>query len=112
MNVLDKLHSIFSDDATEIRNRASAVSIYLLVEDMIVKGTLDKEKEKKLRKFYIQFLKSLKREVSLGIDATNRFLVNYQNRIIQAADSKVAIQERHEKLNQALDYFLKNDKII
>src|SRR3989344_9171425 len=79
---LDKLHSIFSDYATDIKNRASGVSIYLLVEEMIIRGKLTTEKEKKLKLFYIQFLKDIKKEVRLGLDATNRFLINYQNSII------------------------------
>lgn len=111
LSLLDKLHEIFSHEAARIRNRASIVSIYLLVEELVSKGHLE-GKEKILKTFYLNFLEALQKEVRLGIDAENRFLINYQSRIIQAADSKASIKERHEKLKEALDFYLKNGKII
>lgn len=109
--VLDKLHEIFSDKATEIRNRASIVSIYLLVEEMMIRGEIE-GKEKILKKFYLDFLRHIKKEVKLGIDATNRFIISYQSRIIQAADSKSSIRDRHEKLKEALNYYSEHKKIM
>ena len=66
------------------------VSIYLMVEEMFVNGTL-KGKEEVIRNFYLKFLDELRNEVRLGIDATNRFLLLYESRVIQAADSRTAI---------------------
>lgn len=111
ISVLDALAQIFHKDTAEIRNRASIVSIYLLVEDMICRGDL-KGKERMVHNFYLDFLNSLKKEVNLGIDATNRFLITYQSRIIQSADSKNSIKDRHEKLKEAFTYYLKNKKIM
>ena len=112
LSTLDCLNSIFSHDATEIKNRASAVSIYLFVEDLMVKGKLDKDKGKKLKKFYLEFLGEIRNQVRLGFDSNNRFLVNYQNNIIQSADSKSAIEERHERIDEAFEYYLKTNNII
>lgn len=111
MSVLDKLHSIFSYKAGEITNRASVVSIYFLVEEMIQKGVLD-GKEEAIQDFYIDFLYNLKEQARLGIDATDRFLVAYQSKIIQAADSKTSIAERHDRLKEAFEYYLDTGKII
>lgn len=111
MSTLDKLNKIFGNDTAEIRNRASVVSIYLFVEEMIAKDKF-KDKEKDIRKFYLTFLDSLQREVKLGIDFKNRFLVSYQSKVIQAADSKNSIKERHQELRQAFEYYLKHSKII
>ena len=111
MSVLDKLNQIFSKDATEIRNRASIVTIYLMVEEMMFKNEL-KGREKILRQFYVNFLKELQRQVKLGFDATNRFLINYQSKVIQGADSKTAIRDRHENLKEAYQYYLEHKQII
>lgn len=111
LSVLDALWNIFSYRASEIMNRASAVSIYLLVEEMIITDEL-KDKEKIVKKFYINFLTKLREEVRKGIDAKNRFLISYQNRIIQAADSKSSITERSIKLSEAFNYYLKTGEII
>lgn len=111
LSVLNKLNEIFAETATNIRSRASVVSIYLLVEEMLSKGELD-GKEGIMRKFYLSFLKHLQSEVKLGIDAKNRFLMVYQSKIVQAADSKSSIKERHEKLKEAFKHYLKHNKII
>jgi hypothetical protein len=110
-SVLDKLHEIFGIQSYEITNRASAVSIYLLVEEMFINSTLI-GKENDIRDFYLNFLEALKKETRLGIDATNRYLLAYQTRIMQAADTKPAINERHERLKEAFSYFENTHKII
>jgi len=109
--VLHKLDAIFGEGATEIRNRAAIVSIYLLVEELLNNKELEGI-EKKLKRFYLGFLKALSKESRLGMDATNRFLINYQSRVIQAADSRTSIRERHEKLKEAFRFFLETGKII
>ena len=111
LQVLNKLDEVFSYKATRIRNRASIVSIYLMVEEMMYHNKLE-GMEKELGEFYLEFLNRLKEEVNAGIDATNRFLIQYQSRIIQAADTKTSITERHKKLEDAFDYYLKYGQII
>jgi len=110
-NVLNILDEIFGVRAAEITNRASAVSIYLMVEEMSISNTLQ-GKEGLIRDFYLGFLSELRDEVRLGIDATNRFLLLYQSRVIQAADSRTAIAERHDRLKEAFEYYLGSGSTI
>jgi uncharacterized protein with ParB-like and HNH nuclease domain len=111
MSVLDKLNDIFSEKAAEIRSRAATVSIYLLVEEMMIDNSII-GKEEKFRKFYIKFLEEIKKEIKKGFDAKNRFLIDYQSKIIQGADSKSSIEFRHNKLKDAFNYYLEQNKII
>lgn len=111
LNVLNVLDEMFGVRAAEITNRASAVSIYFMVEEMSINNTLQ-GKEGLIRDFYLGFLSELRDEVRLGIDATNRFLLLYQNRVIQAADSKTAMGERHDRLQEAFEYYLGSGSII
>lgn len=111
LSVLEKLNQIFGSEAKNIRNRASTISIYLLAEEMIKNGELI-GKEKALKRFYLEFLKELKKQVGMGIDFTNRFLMQYQTYIIQAADSKRAITERHGNLKKAFRFYLESGKMI
>ena len=111
LKILDELHGIFQDQAELIRNRASAVSIFLFVEEQIQNNRLQGN-EKILRDFYIDFLKELRHQVSLGIDFTNRFLIKYQSAVIQGADTKRSITERHESLRIAYDYYVEHHEII
>lgn len=111
LEILDKLHDVFRGQAELIRNRASAVSIFLFVEDLIQKNELQGN-EKILRDFYIDFLKELKHQVSLGIDFTNRFLIKYQSAVIQGADTKRSITERHESLMIAYNHYVEHLEII
>lgn len=111
ISVLDKLNEIFSYKSEEITNRASVVSIYLMVEEMILNGDM-KGKEDIIRDFYLRFLDKLQEESRLGIDATDRFLLAYHSRVIQAADSKTSIAERHDRLKEAFQHYLKKGEII
>lgn len=111
LSVFNKLYEIFSSKVSEFRNRASIVSIYLMVEEMMIEGELEGN-EKVVRRFYLEFLRNIKKQVKLGIDATNRFLINYQSRVIQAADSKTAIIDRQEKLREAFQFYVEHKKII
>lgn len=111
MVVLKKMNDIFGILAIEIRNRASVVSIYLFIEELYLHDDLD-GKEKIIKKFYIEFLKEIRKQVRLGIDATNRFLISYQSKVIQGADNKSAIKYRHDSLKQAFDYYISKNKII
>lgn len=111
MHILYKLNDIFGEEAREITNRASVVTIYLMVEEMVIGNKLN-GKEEVVRDFYVRFLNNLREESRLGIDATSRFLLSYQSRVIQAADSRVSIAERHDKLKFAFEHFLRTGEII
>lgn len=110
LRVLDKLDAVFSKEASELRNRASVVSIYLLVEKIMDKDEFDGKKII-LKNFYLEFIKKIKQEVSLGIDATNHFLINYQSRVIQGADTKSSITMREESLLEAFQHYQHTKKI-
>jgi len=111
ISVLDRLDSIFSYRVSEITNRASVISIYLMIEELLRGDTLS-GKEDTIREFYLEFLSTLRDEVRAGIDATNRFLMGYHSKVIQAADSKTSIAERHEKLREAFRYYLDTRQIM
>ena len=111
MGILERLHGIFGDQATEITNRASAVSIYLIVEELVNNNELG-GKEVAVKDFYIRFLSNVREEARLGIDATSRFLLSYQSRILQAADSKSSVTTRHDTLRLALQHYLETEEIM
>ena len=81
IRVFDKLNEIFGEDARELTNRASVVSIYLLVEEMIINNEIAGI-EAVLKEFYLQFMEEVRNEARLGIDATSRLLLSYESRII------------------------------
>lgn len=105
MRILTILDEMFGVRAAEITNRASVVSVYLMVEEMYLNNSLQGQ-EGLVGGFYLEFLKQLRNEVKLGIDATDRFLLLYQSRVIQAADSRTAIAERHDRLKEAFQSYL------
>ena len=111
VSTLDKLDDIFGVDAAEITNRASVVSIYLFVEELAMNGQLA-GKETDIKDFYIRFMRDVREEAKLGIDATSRFLLSYESKILQAADSRSSINERHDKLKNAFEHYLKTREII
>jgi hypothetical protein len=107
--IIVHLSKIFGINSKQIKSRASAVSLYLLFEEL--ENEISK-KENDFKNFYLLFLKRLYEESKKGINAKNKFLVNYQNKIIQGADSKGAIQFRHDNLKKAFEYYLTKNKII
>jgi hypothetical protein len=110
-HVLDTLEHIFGEQATEITNRASVVSAYLMVEELVMNGQLS-GKETAIKEFYVGFMHDVREEAKLGIDATSRFLLSYESRILQAADSKASVAERHDKLKYAFEHYLRTGEII
>jgi len=111
VNVLRKLNNIFEGEAAEIRNRAGAVSIFFFVETLLLENNL-KGREETIKKFYLKFLRAIKSEVRKGLDAENRWLMGYQSKVLQGADSRSSIETRHLLLLEAFLYFLKTKKII
>ena len=103
IQVLKELDEIFGEDASLLRSRASAVSIYLLVEEMIF---LEEPLNKKLlHDFYVHFLEDLGKEIKKGaleFKERNVFLMRYQMSIIQGADARTAIHDRHQALKKSV----------
>ena len=102
---LDNLDGIFGPSASRITNRASVVSIFMWVEELSEQGEL-RGKEEVIRSFYLRFLEAVRDEARAGLDATSRFLLSYQSRINQAADTKVAVRERHRMIKQAFEQYV------
>lgn len=107
--IFDKLYEIFGSDSVNIRNRAAIVSLFFLVEELMVKKELN---EGEIKEFYLTFLLELEKEVSLGIDAKRRNLINYYNKVVQGADHKTSIEFRHKLLKEFYNTYKKNKKII
>lgn len=111
--VFNELNEIFSTDAEMIRNRASTVSIYLLVEELIYNDQLSDKRF--IHDFYIEFLQKLGEENRKSpLDFTNRnvFLMRYQMFILQGADARTSISARHEALKKALYHYSRTQEII
>ena len=108
---LDNLDAIFGSAASQITNRASVVSIFLWVEELSEQGELCGSEET-IRKFYLRFLEAVREEARAGLDATSRFLLSYQSRINQAADTKVAVRERHRMIKEAFERYVVTGGII
>ncbi len=108
---LENLDTIFGLSAAQITNRASVVSIFLWVEELSEQGELHGN-EKTIKNFYPRFLEAVRDEARAGLDATNRFLLSYQSRINQAADTKVAVRERHRMVKQAFEHYVATGSIM
>ena len=108
---LDNLEAIFGPSAVSITNRASVVSIFLWVEELSAQGNL-RGNEEAIRNFYLRLLEAVRDEVKAGLDATSRFLLSYQSRINQAADTKVSVGERHRMIKQAFEHFIATGSIM
>jgi len=93
------LNEAFNKKTPEINNRASAVSLYLLVSELLESYSL-KGKEQMIRDFFIDFQTKLRAEIEKGTKATDPELLLYQSAIIQAADSKDSISKRHDILKK------------
>ena len=102
---LDNLDGIFGPSASRITNRASVVSIFMWVEELSEQGEL-RGKEEVITSFYLRFLEAVRDEARAGLEATSRFLLSYQSRINQAADTKVAVRERHRMIKEAFEHYV------
>ena len=100
---LDKITKHFKKRLRIIRNRATAVSVYLFVSSLIES---DREDEiDQYVDFLEAFLRTLKWQVPKGVKMHEAYhdLLKFQTSISQAAGEKTAIQKRHDFI---VDYFL------
>lgn len=104
LKVFNFLNRIFDSRMSELSNRASIVSLYLLVSDLLDKTSL-KGKEETIKEFYTHFLRKLRAEVQKGPLAKDTELIIYQSAVNQAADSKESIQRRQDILMKKLVEF-------
>ena len=108
---LDTLEGIFGSSASQITNRASVVSIFMWVEELSAQGELD-GREEEIKSFYLRFLRAVREEARAGLEATSHFLLSYQSRINQGADTKVAVRERHRMIKEAFEHYVTAGDII
>jgi hypothetical protein len=107
VNTLNVMDRIFGTEASYFSSRANAVSAYLLIEELM-KGEFDPQK---IRAFFIAFLDQLRTEVRKGIHAKNEILLNYNSRIIQAADTRTSIEARHDILSELYRHYVESNEI-
>ena len=95
---------MFKNGAPELSNRANAVSIYLLVSELMRRGNI-RGKEKILSRFFSKFVSQLRRSVNRNGSGIDPEFLRYQNATIQAADSASSIKIRHDILVERLINF-------
>jgi len=103
--VLDVMTKIFPEKCHYLKNRATIVSFYLLVSELMEKVEL-RGMLKKLNRFFNSFMKELNAEISKGVKATDAQLINYQSAVTQGADKQKTINLRRSIL---LDRLIKFD---
>jgi hypothetical protein len=99
---LEILNRSFDRRAEELENRASIVSGYLFVEELVKN---DKRSEVRLFvEFYMKFLAEVKKQALKGLDYNPRFrrLLDFQTYITQAAVEKSAIEGRTDISSQVM----------
>lgn len=103
VKVIQVMDRIFDKKTVAFRNRASIISFYLLLSEILKKNNkTTKTQLKKLKKFYINFQEDLRNEVEKGSNATDTELIVYQSNVNQAADAKESIFKRHKILIKRL----------
>lgn len=102
--VMSYLNRMFTQESPNLRNRASVVSTYLLISELMDKGNIS-GKEKKLKQFLTKFMQDLRKEIGKGVHAKDAQFINYQSAVIQGADNQKSIKLRRDILLKKLyDY--------
>lgn len=97
--VYKTLNKIFDIKTKEIKNRASVISLYLLISQLLDQKALT-NKEKVIKGFFIDFQRKLGAK-----DIKDFHIVEYQNKVIQAQDNKKSIVTRDNILKLKLCQF-------
>jgi len=102
--VFNAMEKMFPDKCHYLKNRATIVSFYLLVSELMDKIELQGI-QKKLQAFFNSFMKELNAEIGKGVKATNAQLINYQSAVTQGADKQKTISLRRSILLDSLIKF-------
>lgn len=105
--VFNALDVAFQVKTPEIRNRASVVSLFLLMSQLMKEYVIS-EKEQMVRDFFVDFQTKLSAEVARGPQAKDMELIDYQTAVIQAADTKESIEKRRKILMTRFLLFVPN----
>ena len=104
----DTIARHFGDKLRYVSNRATAVSLYLFVNELKEEGKEDEIKD--FVHFFEKFLRTLKWQIPKGVkmDEAYHDLLKFQTNISQAAGERPSIQKRHDFLREYFDYFKKD----
>lgn len=110
--ILDKLDEYFGENAKILRNRASIVSAYLFLEELVINKKDDEIPI--FVDFYIEFLGELRIQAKKGLDYDREYreLLDFQTYVIQASVAKASIERRQKILIKYFDYYLENEIIM
>lgn len=111
IQTLDTLDEFFGEKASELENRASVVSGYLFVEELIL--SRKRSQVSMFVKFYLAFLAAVKEQAIKGLDYDRKYrqLLDFQTLITQAAVEKYSIERRDKMLHEYFDYYLSRHEI-
>jgi len=104
--ILDFLSGAFPDSCAQLGNRANIISIFLLIYDLQKKGEIA-GREADLGNFFRSFIQELKKVIASKEEATPEKIkyLEYQNAVIQAADSITSINTRSRILQESLIHY-------
>lgn len=94
--VLNFLDNAFPEKTPELRKQ-NVVSLYLLASELMEKYAIS-GREATLREWYIQFENERRAEQDKDEDQRDPDLIRYQEKMMQAVDSKDSIEFRHKIL--------------
>ena len=94
--VLNFLDNAFPEKMPELRKQ-NVVSLYLLISELMEKYAIS-GREATLREWYIQFESDRRVEQDKDEDERDPDLIRYQEKMLQAVDSKDSIEFRHRTL--------------
>jgi len=94
--VLNFLDNAFREKSPELRKQ-NVVSIYLLVSELMEKYAIS-GRETTIRDWFVQFENDRRVEQNKDEDERNPDLIRYQEKVMQAVDSKDSIEFRHKIL--------------
>jgi hypothetical protein len=108
---LDVLNQYFGERASDLENRASVVSAYLFVEELI--KNRKRSDVALFVEFYLEFMEQVRKEAVKGLDYDREFrkLLDFQTYITQAAVERYAIEARHKMLEEYFAYYSRYRKI-
>jgi hypothetical protein len=112
MTVMDGLIACLGDNATQLRNRAYILSVYLLFEELFSEGKISTTKEQRtFALFVFELWRRLREEIEAGMDRQNQELYTFETLVSSAPGEKYQIERRHQKMSEYYAYFNKTQKV-
>lgn len=95
-SIIQQMDELVPTRSELLSNRAIVVSFYDFVSSLGKMGFSVADHKRDVSNAFFEFLKELRMQVQMGIDATDRQLIEFQLNVIQGADSGSRIRKRHE----------------